>query len=51
MTVPEFAERVGLSPQSVYRHVDLGHLDAVRIGGRILLRVTEIERLNGKKIP
>ena len=47
LTVPEFAERVGLLVQSVYRHVKLGHLDAVSVGGRILLRVTEIERLNG----
>ncbi len=48
MTVPEFAQRVGLSPQSVYRHINLGHLEAVRVGGRILLRVDRVERLNGK---
>ena len=50
LTVPEFASRVGLSVQSIYRHVKLGHLEAVEIGGRILLKLTEIERLNGKQI-
>jgi excisionase family DNA binding protein len=51
LTVPEYAARVGLSPQSIYRHVKLGHLEAVPVGGRILLKVTEIERLNTKQTP
>jgi excisionase family DNA binding protein len=51
LTVPEFAASVGLSVQSVYRHVKLGHLAAVPVGGRILLKVTELERLTGNQTP
>ena len=41
LTVPEYAAASGLSTQATYRQIKKGGLSAVRIGGRLLLRVDQ----------
>ncbi len=48
LTVREVAERWGVHPTSVKRWIRLHSLQEVRIGGRQMLRVAEMERAERK---
>lgn len=44
----EFARTVGCSRQHVYRMADEGYLASARLGGRLLIPVTELDRLRSE---
>jgi excisionase family DNA binding protein len=43
--VKEFCQRVGISPATFYKYVNLGKIRVVKIGGRTLVPASEAERL------
>ena len=44
-TVPEFAETMRVSKQHIYKMVSDGEVRAVRVGARIVIPDSEIDRL------
>ena len=49
LTVKEAAERLRVSPSTIYRLVELGRLKRYPIGWRLRFRRTEVERLMEEK--
>jgi excisionase family DNA binding protein len=47
LTVPEFAEALGVSPRLVYERVGRGEIRAVRIGRRVLIPAGVLDELLG----
>jgi excisionase family DNA binding protein len=45
LTVAQIAERLKLNPQTLRNWIDRGQLPAVRIGRRVRIRRTDLERL------
>jgi excisionase family DNA binding protein len=45
LTVKEIAERLKVNPQTLRNWIDRGELPAVRIGRRVRVRRTDLERL------
>lgn len=45
LTVAEIAERLKLNPQTLRNWIDRGDLPAVRIGRRVRVRRTDLERI------
>jgi excisionase family DNA binding protein len=45
--VKEAARTIGVSPDSIRRHITAGNLKAVRFGKRVLIRREELEKLIG----
>jgi excisionase family DNA binding protein len=45
LSIPEAAERLGISRNHAYRSAQNGDLPTFRIGGKILVSVEELERL------
>ena len=45
LKVPEFAAYFGVAKQTVYRYVERGDLKAVRLGDRLCIPFSEVERL------
>jgi excisionase family DNA binding protein len=45
LTIPEAAERLGISTKHAYRSAEKGDLPTFRIGGRVLVPVAELERI------
>ncbi len=43
--ITEAATMLGLGRSSIYRLINDGKLDPVRLGGRTLIRIADIERL------
>ena len=43
--VKEFCERIRISPSTFWKHVKLGKIRVVRIGGRVLVPATEAEAI------
>ena len=50
-TVPKFAERMGVSKQSIYQRVKSGHLQSKKINGKIFVIDQEQETKNNQKQP
>lgn len=48
ISVPEAAQRLGISTSAYYRHVEAGELPGLRIGHRITVSVAALERLAGE---
>ena len=48
-SVKELAHKWKVSPQCIWRHVKLGHLTQVHIGGRVLFRKEEIRQIGNLK--
>jgi excisionase family DNA binding protein len=44
LTIPEAAAALRISERSFFRLMAEGHIHAVKIGGRTLIKATEIER-------
>ena len=45
LSIPDTARALGLSASGVYRRIEAGELGSVRLGGRRLVPVAEVERL------
>lgn len=49
LTVPEFAEALRMHPASIYRRIQAGEIECIRIGsppgGRLRIRESELARL------
>jgi excisionase family DNA binding protein len=45
VSVPDAAEAVGLSPWTIRQYVRLGKIHVVRIGRRVLIEPSELQRL------
>ncbi len=45
LSVPEVAERLKISPQTIYRWIDEGTLAAIRIGRQYRVKESTLERL------
>ncbi len=43
--ITEAAKMLGLGRSSIYRMINDGTLDPVRLGGRVMIRIADIERL------
>jgi excisionase family DNA binding protein len=43
--VKEFCERIRISPSTFWKHVKLGKIRVVRIGGRVLVPATEADAI------
>jgi excisionase family DNA binding protein len=50
-TVPQVAELLGISVNSVYRGVARGELPSIRVGRRLLVPRPALERLLGLELP
>jgi excisionase family DNA binding protein len=45
LRVKPFCQRIGISPATFYKYVNLGKIRVVKIGGRTLVPAAEVERL------
>lgn len=45
LTVGELADMLAVSPTTVRRHIALGHVKAVRVGGVWRVPATEVDRI------
>lgn len=45
MTVPEFSEQMSISTVSVYRLIKSGEIPSLRLGGRVLIPISAVEKM------
>lgn len=50
LNVPEVAELLGVSAETIYRQVRSGEMRAVRIGRRLVVPVVDVEQLLGAPV-
>jgi excisionase family DNA binding protein len=51
LSVKEFAQVTGLSEDSAWRQIQCGHVKVFRLGRRVLVPVSELQRLLGEAAP
>lgn len=51
LSVTQFAQRVSASPWTIRYHAAKGHLKCTRIGRRVLIPDTEIDRIAAEGLP
>jgi excisionase family DNA binding protein len=48
VTIPDACKAIGVGRTTVYELIDDGKLDAIKVGGRRLIKVSSIRRLVGE---
>jgi excisionase family DNA binding protein len=51
LSIAQFAQRTSTSPWTIRYHVAKGHLKSTRIGKRVLIPDTEIDRIAAEGLP
>jgi hypothetical protein len=51
LSIAAFAQRTSTSPWTIRYHVSKGHLKSTRIGKRVLVPSTEIDRVAAEGLP
>jgi hypothetical protein len=45
VTLPQALERLPIHPQSLYRHIRLGHVPSVRFGARVFISEATLDKI------